>query len=393
MVLFEETEINEKIHQDKIQDIFSFFTEEEILRIKSSKEIGNYNNPLKIILCSPDNISSLNITDDRNSLLINTNQSFKIIKTIDPGWLEYKRKSLFSNDYAVISSTLGEIRAYAEIYSKLFNNRENSKLFPVPTEKGNKTPDFRLDFEDYYSVFNIIDFEVFTRTPDKENQKGQILEESVMHLEGTSKKLTFTISTHTPFSSEKRGTEASKIGSKLRHLIHLFTQIKNADKQFTDKNINVLWVDMCDENISQYVSFLTLGPPFITRDGYFISSPLWHAVYGKKQMIILHETNQGESYYISKSRMEHNGRFCVRSNKTDFVLFRFPRKTIVYENTRTKKVIPQEFRELLTYLPFYSSIESRIDFPRGNLKVLLNTDIMVLKNLYKYLDDRETHNE
>lgn len=387
-------DLEEKLHLEAVNDIATFFTNEEIAKIKSSTEIDNYDNPLKDIICYDASQSSSNVSDDRNTMIFKTNKAFEIVKRTNIDWLNSKKNQFFSNDYAEVSSLLGEIRALAEIYTNLYREIPigKSRLECVPTST-KATPDFRLIDEDYYGEEYTIDFEVFTKTPDKTSQKGIDLGESVTKIKGTEHKITTRISSHRPFSTEKRESETNKHGADLRHIIHLFTQIKSKDKQFIDEHINVLWIDMQDKTISHYGSFLSFAFPTKIREASFLSSALWHAFYGKQGMIILHEMFQGEHNTYRTAKLEHDGRFYLTDNKTDFVVFSFPRKTIVFENPDSDKKIPERFRESLTYLLHFNSVESRIDFPKGSLEKLIRNDVDNLSNLYDYLKERDDWEE
>ncbi|VEU81090.1 hypothetical protein [Haploplasma axanthum] len=385
----EEANFNERIKQ-----ILSFFKEEEIEKIKSHRKIDNYEHPLKNIIIYDESKTSSNIADDKSSIIYKTNWAFEVVQRIDPDWLRAKKSDLLDDDYSIVSSVLGGIRAYAEIktrlYRELFN--DTSQLVSIPTSK-NPTPDFRLSDTDYYQKKYVVDFEVFTKTHDKESQKGIDLGTTVTKINGGRNKITTRVSSHRPFSFEKRPLEKNKHASDLRHIIHLFTQVKAKDKQFSDENINVLWIDMQDEAIFHYSSFLSFASPTVIRDGSFISSTLWHAFYGQIEMIILHEFFQGEHNTYLTSKLEHDGRFYLSENKADFVVFVFPRKTIVFEKPDNDKVIPERFRDTLTYLLNFNSVESRIDFPKGNLSQALKNDVESLEILYKYLKERDEWEE
>lgn len=387
--------LEEKLYNEGIKEIISFFQEEELKKIKSYNKIDNYSHPLKSIIIYDESRLSSNLVNDRESILYKTNRAFEIVSRVDSDWLNAKKTELLGDDYSVASSVLGEIRVYAEININLFNSNFNDKikLMSVPTQKNTATPDFRLNDVDYSGMKYIVDFEVFTKTPDRESQKGIDLGTSISKMKDSNHQITTRISSHRPFSTENREANIKKHASDLRHLIHLFTQIKAGDKQFTDEHINVLWIDMQDETMYSYGSFLSFASPTTIREAAFLSSTLWHAFYGKKGMIILHEMFQGEHNTYRTAMLEHDGRFYLPNNKADFVIFSFPRKTIVFEKPDNNKVIPERFRESLTYLLHFNSVESRIDFPKGSLELAISNDVDNLNILYRYLSVRDEWEE
>ena len=390
MCFLKSENLEEEIYKEEIRDILSFFEEKELVNLRLFNKKDNYEHPLKSIIFYDKSRSSSNLVNDRYLMIYKTNRAFEIVRRIDANWLNAKKSELISDDYHVASSVLGEIRAYAEIYTNIFreNLKDKSTLVSIPTSNA-PTPDFRLTDIDYNEMEYTIDFEIFTKTPDKESQIGVDLGTTVTKTKDTHHQITTRISSNRPFSTEKRPSEKNNHGSDLRHIIHLFTQIKPKDKQFIDEHINILWIDMQDETISHYGSFLSFAFPTAIREASFLSSTLWHAFYGKKGMIILHEMFQGEHNTYRTAELEHDGRFYLFDYKTDFVVFSFPSKTIVFERPDSGKEIPERFRESLTYLLHFNSVESRIDFPKGSLKRAIRNDVDNLNNLYKYLKERD----
>ncbi len=371
-------------HLKDVSEIYSYFTEDEIDLILKSEEKDNYENPLKHILDFKDDRFNFSSSNDRHDTIFQTNQAFKKIKNVDKVWLDSQKNKLLSDDYSQISSILGEIRAYGELIP-LFNG---NKLIAVPTTD-EPTPDFRLLKKEFDGTEYTIDFEVYTRTPNEEGQRGKEIGNSTHIIKGTNKSINIKTSVHSPFSTETRSKHIGRHGSDLRHIIHLFTQIKKEDNQFNDKNINILWIDMQDETVSHFDYLFSDAFPTKILKGGFISSVLWHAFYGKKEMIILHEVFDGEYQNFQTSKLEHEGRFYLNNHKTDFVIINFPKKKIIYEKPDMQKKLPIGFRETLTHLLHFNSAESRLDIPYGILKNLLDNDYKNLDLLYKYLIKRD----
>src|SRR5690606_41557257 len=121
----------------------------------------------------------------------------------------------------------------------------------------------------------------------------------------------------------------------------------------------------------------------------YVSSVLWYAFYGENGMPILQEFFEREQREWNTAYMEHDGRFKLPNYKTDFVIISFPKKTVVYEKPRIDKATPYRFREKLTYLPVFNSIESRIDLRVEYLDNILNLDKILMESVKREIQNRD----
>lgn len=156
------------------------------------------------------------------------------------------------------------------------------------------------------------------------------------------------------------------------NVINRVAAIKQDDRQLSDSETSILWLDFQDETW-QLVMRADAAVPISTWNGELFSGGIWYAHYGWKGAPIF-EGHSGESGLSSHVQpMQHDGRF-RRGTKADLVFISLPKGTIALENPESSKLASNPPWDRMIDLPWFALEMSWCDWPARNLSARIDLE-------------------
>ena len=164
--------------------------------------------------------------------------------------------------------------------------------------------------------------------------------------------------------------KSSKAGdSSVTNTISRIAAIKQNEKQVDPTKPFILWLDFQDPGVWGFPIADELFSPVYseTREGEVACGPLWYALYGRRGDPLLY--SRGYRYAIMP--LAHDGRFLQTMkghggpSRVSAVMFSTPRSTVLMENPRAIKRIPDRARAALLKTPGFRFDLSIMDWTPG----------------------------
>lgn len=290
----------------------------------------------------------------------------ELINRVNKSWLDIKINEFLKNAKKQtkenFSGLLGEIIAYGELLDTFKPNN-------VISQKNGSDFEVKLGNE-------FIKVEV--NTPQKtsspyKNTKFEISNKKE-YINNGKKLICMPITVEAPFGYP------TKIESNIQYeATSKFANIKKdkENKQFTDSNVSILWLDLNDPTIFPFNLSDQCQPIMVFR-GAVSSGPIWYAFYG----------NIGDYIYSSYEgfnnngavKMEFNGRF-NQNTKIDFLIINAFTKKCIFQNPNSQKAFSKELCKYFLNLFGLRLNASFIDFDKNRLKATIK-NIRELNNQY-----------
>ena len=252
-------------------------------------------------------------------------------------------------------SIIGELQVYGLLMRSLFGfGLEHKK-----EEKNVNTPDFI--YRDNKNNQVNIEIATFLGT----NKEEKLI---TKHKDGSREIY--------PFSKPQKTNENSLSG-----LISILNNIKQKDKQFNEKDINILVINLVSpvyENISSNFFNKRYKPYYISKnsDNSIYSSGLWQAFYSKKDDNIFYCIRFIDNVEQEVYKMPYNSRFNKSSNEkysiADFAIINTYDTTAIYQNLNRTQDIHKNIYRCLMSLNNIKSDSLWINFPINNLDKRVN---------------------
>ncbi len=346
----------------------SQFTKSEIESIYKT-EIKDRQHPLKRLLF-PKNDKDLQV-------VANTERALKYILMKDKPWFEKMKKGrkgkppklLNTKHYSSSSSALGEIRAYGYLL-------ESTTLVKSVPKKSSPTPDFVVK-ENSEEIW----VEVYSKQLHGEESRdlAEFYNEMTKLKEGRKG----IIGEHfvRPFGKPNRGENIAE------KVISVLASIKESEKQASEENTSILWLDFQDEiwNLGIGVDSVL---PVSSGNGKFFAGEFWYAFYGWEGAPIFERQTTEIRHEIPPIQMRGDGRFrqntkfdTVIISLFDAVIISLPRNTIIFENPYSEKPVKSWLWEKLVHLPWFNFEYSYLNWPKENLKQRIKIQEEILKAL------------
>ena len=261
-------------------------------------------------------------------------------------WLNRKVKDFYDSEEIKtenFNGLLGEIRAYGELLELKSRVDEISKI-----ETPNSGSDFLMSFKN-----QTISIEV--NSPQQSGAK-QTTSEIEEHLTSTGRNTVTTyISSTAPYGYPVRQKDNIQYEA-----VSKFAQIKidKENKQFTKKNISILWLDLNNPKIFVF-NQLDYTTPVLSFNGQVTSGFLWNAFYSLKNDNIYSCYNGFPSDLI---KMEFNGRFA--NSNIDFVIIDCFTHKVIFENHNSPKIFPRELYKVFFHLHNLNNHNSMLSYNR-----------------------------
>lgn len=287
-----------------------------------------------------------------------TDRAVGAVLDADPTWAAAKARLVLEDpDYANVTATLGEFRAYADLLAVW---RDSVK--PAPSGS-----DFVIDRGDH-----VIRVEVFTPQPRAEEHS---------HVEEvTAKRLRMRVASEFPFGRPER-----PIDTVQGEAVSKFAGAKQREHQVDEASVGILWLDL--EAPDQWI--FDIAPPDASPlsafAGVVTSGALWTAWYGAKGMPVYDDL----SFYGHPARvyrLEYDGRF-RRGSKFSFVIASTRQDHFVFENP-SRAPAPRRVYQRLHWLPRFNLEESWLDWPvHGQLQSRVDAALEVAAAYDRAFDD------
>lgn len=334
-------------------------TAQEIDSVKSMKVKGR-SHPLTSILFSNDKKTK--------QTAVNTEIALKHILRVNSNWFTGIKHRLLKSDLSDAASALSEIRAYGYLLET------GLSVEPMSPDES-KTYDFLIKKVDGEKVR----VEVFAKQYDSEVAKDleKFHSESAPLKEGVTCRISDPIAPFGKPKKEKGENVAANVISRL-------ACIKQDEKQLSDKDTSVLWLDFQDDIwwLLEVDSVL----PIRTWSSGFYSGEIWYAFYGFKNAPIF-EANCLDLIKIGHFvRMRHEGRF-RQITKVDAVIITFPNHSVILENPESKKPIKSWLTEGLIKMPWFCYEYSYINYPHSKLREYIELQKQLILSFARLDDD------
>ena len=293
----------------------------------------------------PHPLVSLILGDDERTRRVaeRTDNCCQQIAGLHPGWIKGKATAIIKESNLFnVSAILGEIRAFGELIWVW-----QGKVVP-----GNSGSDFSL-------VAKTDKIRIEVNTPQHRSKRNRI-----DHKRIEFKRISSQVSEIFPFGWPQRIGKDNAQGEAVSRL----AAIKQAEHQFDDKGINILWFDLQDPTLWPLDFGLSEFEPLSTFQEQLTSGAFWNAFFAKKGTPIFNCLPMG-GYDLQKTyQMEYDGRFWGKS-KLDFVIADTRQHQVVFQNPNRSCGIPDWlFRDLHRLLKFKLGV-SWLDWPtRAQLK-------------------------
>lgn len=357
------------------------YTLEELLKnilidcdLSNLSTTDGLNHPLNYLLRTNESFDSLNYWQYARE---NTERSLNLIYENDIKFFtKEKKNNLIGCDRTNASAVLGEIRCYGALLDAF----GKSQVKHVNERKESKTPDFLINLGEQQ-----IEIEVMTLQMDgNEARNLSAFENADVTHSGDGILLREHLTR--PFGNKKRsGTTPS--------VIYKLCSIKEDAEQLGGNKPGILWIDCQDEYMNQISPRLDIDGPIYSSRGMgscvkgLSSNEIWYSLFAHKGDLILdgESLDSGEGIKRKPDKMMLDGKFAKKktSKRISAAIFYGPNAMCIYENPFAKKRLPECFRIKLMGNLTFKYENSRIDFPKGQLKNKLKNDYKVLKKLCK----------
>lgn len=264
-----------------------------------------------------------------------TDKCCQLILENNKAWLQEKIKTILQDqEYANVSATLGEIRAYGELLW--------ASQFEVSTGKSGS--DFSL---------NICgkDVKIEVNTP-----QHKIKRNIIDHEELKSDRVTMTVKEIFPFGWPEREKDNVQCEA-----VSKIAAIKKEEHQLDNDSINILWLDIKDPVLWQIPFGNEQFAPLVSFQENITSGAFWSAFYARKGTPVYDQLNV-EGLHSQSYIMEYDGRFQQQS-LIDFVIADTCNEQIIFQNFKRNSKIPLELFKLLHKLFAFNLQLSWFDWP------------------------------
>ena len=273
-----------------------------------------------------------------------------------PNWLKTKAAIIVCDAHAQnISATLGEIRAFGELIW----------VWQDRVIAGKHGHDFGITHEGQN-----VRVEVFTQ--QHRTKRGRI-----EHPPSKGERVYSQVIEIFPFGQPERPEKDNVQGEAVSKL----AGIKQAEHQFSDEDINILWCDLKDPTLWMFGFDRNQFAPLSMFQEQITSGAFWNAFYAKKATPVFDDLPVGGYLRRKPYAMEFDGRFW-QNTKLDFAIADTARRQIVFQNPQQKKKLPDWLLRDLHRLFGFDLQASWLDWPcPGQLKQRVE---MALDSIAKY---------
>jgi len=269
----------------------------------------------------------------------NVGRGLHLAATHEREWFEWVKKRILAEDAADASSALSELRTYGCL-RPVFSHQD-IKVHRATNERS--------------SDFSIVNGNetVFIETHCKrinEPMRKRLAEWEKEKVVSGFKEIVVR-----PFGNPKTGETTTE------NAIQKLAQIKQDEKQASDRHYSILWVDMQDDSLRNLIRASSALPIRSWRDS-FTSGEMWYSCYGNQGLPILESER-----VVDRIVMRHDGKFSKEGSKFDCCIFSLPNANIFFENPYSKKTISGHTRYLLLCMPWVKMEHSWLRFPIDDL--------------------------
>lgn len=348
-------------------DVFSKFIEE--MDIENISTSDGLNHPVLFLLQENgmDCVSRF-----QASVQFNTKEAIRNIKNSGKFdcWLRKRKKIVLGKNRVNASSSFGEIRCLGNIISAFPH-------FDICTEKPIKNgckPDFIVSCKNK-SVY------IETYTLQMNGEEADKLSKIHNENRNSSDGIVISECSYYPYGVRSKYSLIESAMAKIN-------SIKEESFQFSNDNVNILWIDLQDEYMDSASMMLDIFNPInssLTASSVegFYSNILWYSLYAPKGTPIFDAVHliYGEGNRVKLQKTSLDGKFVVNNSNISAIVFSGSDSVVVCENANAKNKIPKFFVKNITSLSKFKFELSRMNFPANNLKSSIGKEINMINKL------------